>query len=60
MAGIVERLMPDELWQLFRRVVPEAPSRPQDGGRRHHGDREVLAAVVCVAASDTLTGADSR
>ncbi len=50
-AGIVERLVPDELWELFQRVVPEAPSRPQGGGRRRHGDREVLAAIVFVATS---------
>ncbi|MDV9198782.1 IS5/IS1182 family transposase, partial [Streptomyces sp. Wh19] len=31
MVGIVERLVPDELWGLFQRVVPEAPSRPQGG-----------------------------
>ncbi|MEV5404245.1 IS5/IS1182 family transposase, partial [Streptomyces microflavus] len=31
MVGIVERLVPDELWELFQRVVPEAPSRPQGG-----------------------------
>jgi hypothetical protein len=30
-AGIVERLVPDELWELFQRVAPEAPSRPQGG-----------------------------
>ncbi|MER6434652.1 IS5/IS1182 family transposase, partial [Streptomyces sp900105245] len=29
---IVERLVPDELWELFQRVMPEAPSRPQGGG----------------------------
>ncbi|RRR63600.1 IS5/IS1182 family transposase, partial [Streptomyces sp. RP5T] len=29
MVSIVERLVPDELWELFQRVVPEAPSRPQ-------------------------------
>ncbi|MFI9389716.1 transposase [Streptomyces bauhiniae] len=51
MVGIVERLIPDELWELFQRVVPEAPSRPQGGGRRRHGDREVLAAIVFVATS---------
>ncbi|WP_460111010.1 IS5 family transposase [Streptomyces sp. YKOK-J1] len=51
MAGIVERLAPDELWELFQRVVPEAPSRPQGGGRRRHGDREVLAEIVFVATS---------
>jgi transposase len=50
-AGIVERLVLDELWELFQRVVPEAPSRPQGGGRRRHGDREVLAAIVSVATS---------
>lgn len=49
--GIVERLVPDELWQLFQRVVPEAPTRPQGGGRRRHGDREVLAAIVFVSMS---------
>lgn len=39
------------LWELFQRVVPEAPSRPQAGGRRRHGNREVLAAIVFVATS---------
>ncbi|MGW1123312.1 IS5 family transposase [Streptomyces tanashiensis] len=48
---MVERLVPDKLWELFQRVVPEAPSRPQGGGRRRHGDREVLAAIVFVATS---------
>lgn len=51
MVGIVERLVPDELWVLFQRVVPEAPSRPQGGGRRRHGDREARAAIVFVATS---------
>ncbi len=49
--GVVERLVPDELWELFQRVVPEAPTRPQGGGRRRHGGREVLAAIVFVATS---------
>ncbi|WP_442819406.1 IS5 family transposase [Streptomyces sp. NBC_01236] len=51
MVSIVERLVPDELWELFQRVVPEVPTRPQGGGRRRHGDREVLAAIVFVATS---------
>ncbi|MGY1583928.1 transposase [Streptomyces sp. MN13] len=51
MVGIVERLVPDGLWELFQRLVPEAPTRPQGGGRRRHGDREVLAAIVFVATS---------
>ncbi len=48
---IVERLVPDELWEAFQRVVPAAPTRPQGGGRRRYGDREVLAAVVFVATT---------
>ncbi|MFH0246320.1 IS5 family transposase [Streptomyces sp. HK10] len=47
----MERLVPDELWELFQRVVPPAPTRPQGGGRRRHGDREVLAAIIFVATS---------
>ena len=49
--GVVERLVPDELWRLFERVVPPAPVRPQGGGRRRYGDREVLAAIIFVATS---------
>jgi transposase len=48
---IVERLVPDELRELFQRVVPPAPTRPQGGGRRRHGDHEVLAAIILVATS---------
>ncbi|MFD9813036.1 IS5 family transposase [Streptomyces sp. NPDC059080] len=52
MTGLVERLAPDELWVLFRRVVPETVVvRPQGGGRRRAGDREVLAAIVFVATT---------
>lgn len=48
---MVERLVPDGLLELFQRVVPEAPTRPQGGGRRRHGDREVLAAIFFVATT---------
>ncbi|MFE9169882.1 IS5 family transposase [Streptomyces kebangsaanensis] len=52
MTGLVERLVPDELWVLFRRIVPPTEAkRPQGGGRRRAGDREVLAAVIFVATS---------
>nr|WP_234393192.1 IS5 family transposase [Streptomyces pactum] len=45
-------LVPDELWALFRRVVPPAEvKRPQGGGRRRSGDREALAAIIFVATS---------
>ncbi|MFD8660262.1 IS5 family transposase [Streptomyces globisporus] len=48
---MVERLVPDGLWELFHRVVPVALVRPEGGGRRRYGDREVLAAVLFVATS---------
>ena len=48
---MVERLVPDGLWELFQRVVPEAPTRPQGRGRRRHGDRQVLAAIIFVATT---------
>jgi transposase len=52
MADLVERLVPGELWVLFRRVVPPTEViRPQGGGRRRAGDRECLAAIIFVAAS---------
>ncbi|MFE9687905.1 IS5 family transposase [Streptomyces sp. NPDC006285] len=50
-AALVERLAPEELWELFQRVVPPAPERPQGGGHRRRGDREVLAAIIFVATS---------
>lgn len=48
---MVERSVPDGLWELFQRIVPEAPTRPQGGGRRRHGDREVLAAIIFMATT---------
>ncbi|WP_110943647.1 IS5 family transposase [Streptomyces niger] len=52
MRGLGERLVPDELWVLFRRVVPPTEvKRPQGGGRRRAGDRETLAAIIFVATS---------
>lgn len=52
MTDLVERLVPDELWTLFRRVVPSTEViRPQGGGRRRAGDRECLAAIIFVATS---------
>lgn len=49
--AMVGRLVPDGLWALFQRVVPAAPVRPQGGGRRRYGDREVLAAILFVATT---------
>jgi hypothetical protein len=43
---MAERLDPDELWELFQRVVPQVPTRPQGSGRSRYGDREELTAIV--------------
>ncbi|MEV0039486.1 IS5 family transposase [Streptomyces sp. NPDC050804] len=49
---MVDRLVPDELWVLFRRVVPPTEvKRPQGGGRRRACDREALAAIIFVTTS---------
>ncbi|OYP20565.1 hypothetical protein CFC35_35920 [Streptomyces sp. FBKL.4005] len=45
-AALVERMAPDDLWALFQRVVPPTPVRPQGGGHRRRGDREVLADTI--------------
>ncbi|MGV9600738.1 IS5 family transposase [Streptosporangium sandarakinum] len=47
----MQRLVPDEPWELFQRVVPPSPTRPQGGGRRRVDDRLILAAIVFVATS---------
>lgn len=52
MTDLVERLVPDEWWVLFRRVVPPMEGkRPQGGGRRRADDREALAAIVFLTTS---------
>lgn len=51
MLALVERMAPEDLWELLQRVVPPAPERPQGGGRRRRGDREVLAAIIFAATS---------
>lgn len=52
MTDLVVRLAPDELWVVFRRVVPPTEVvRPQGGGRRRAGDRESLDAIIFVATS---------
>ncbi len=49
--GIVERPVPDGLWEIFQTVAPEPPVRAQGGDRRRCDDRAVLAAIIFVATS---------
>lgn len=50
-AALVERLAPEDLWELLQRVVPPPPKRPQVGGHRRRGDQGELAAIIFVATS---------
>lgn len=50
---LVERLAPEDLWELFQRVVPLAPERPQGGGPRRREGRGALAAIIFVAVFGT-------
>ena len=49
--AFVEGLVPEGLWDLFRAVRPQIPTRPQGGGRRRVDDRAVLAAIMFVATT---------
>ncbi|MCX5016655.1 hypothetical protein OG765_37680 [Streptomyces sp. NBC_00555] len=52
MVDLVESLVPDELWVLFRRVVPPTQViRPQGGGRHRAGDSEALGEAILVAST---------
>ena len=45
------RLVPDELWELVRPLIPPVKSRPQGGGRARVDDRMVFTAIVYVLTS---------
>ncbi len=51
MPGLVERLVPDELWALFRRVVPPTEVKRCRVGPAAADDREALAAIIFVATA---------
>lgn len=51
MEAFLQRLVPDELWEVFQRVVPLAPTRPQGRGTAALDDRLILAAIVYVATT---------
>ncbi|MFJ1648172.1 transposase [Streptomyces sp. NPDC088258] len=48
---IIERLVPDLLWELAHQLIPPPPPRPQGGGRRRTDDRAVLAAIVFITTT---------
>ena len=50
---IVERLVPDELWELFQLVVPVAPTRPQGGGRLCHDNALLVGRIFDAEPAST-------
>jgi transposase len=48
---LTRRLVPDELWETARALIPRPRTRPQGGGRARVGDRAVFVAVVYVLTS---------
>ena len=48
---LTHRLVPDELWEPARSLIPQPRTRPQGGGRARVGDRAVFVAVVYVLTS---------
>ncbi|HEX5119300.1 MAG TPA: transposase [Pseudonocardiaceae bacterium] len=51
-SALKRRLVPDELWILVEQMIPPAPVRPQGGGRRRVGPRDILTAIVYVLMMD--------
>lgn len=52
LTSLAERMVPEELWELFRRPMPaKVVLHPQGGGWRRAGDCECLAVIIFVATS---------
>ncbi|MGW0480555.1 transposase [Nonomuraea sp. NPDC003214] len=51
MEALARRLVPDELWEAARPLLPEPPPRRQGGGRAAADARTVMTAVVYVVTS---------
>src|SRR5919109_3532508 len=49
MTNLVNRLLPEELWQRIQQLLPPAPPRPRGGGPR----RDCMAALVFMARTST-------
>ncbi|KNB50955.1 transposase [Streptomyces caatingaensis] len=51
MEALAQRLVPDEMWEAVRPLLPDVPPRPQGGGRAAADARRVMVAVVYVVTS---------
>jgi transposase len=53
MTSLVERLLPEELWQRIQPLLPPAPPRPRGGAPRRVPDRNCVAALIFMARTST-------
>jgi transposase len=53
MTSLVDRLLPDELWQRIQPLLPSPPPRPRGGVPRRVPDRNCVAARVFMARTST-------
>jgi transposase len=53
MTSLVDRLLPEELWQHVQLLLPAPPPRPRGGVRRRVPDRNCVAALVFMARTST-------
>ena len=53
MTSLVDRLLPDGLWQRIQPLLPPAPARPRGGVPRRVPDRNCVAALIFMARTST-------
>jgi transposase len=53
MTNLVDRLLPDALWQRIQPLLPTPPTRPRGGVPRRVPDRNCVAALVFMARTST-------
>jgi transposase len=53
MPSLVDRLLPDQLWQHIQPLLPAPPPRPRGGVPRRVPDRNCVAALMFMARTST-------
>src|SRR5918995_6742024 len=53
MTSLVDRLLPDGLWQRIQPLLPAPPPRPRGGVPRRVPDRNCVAALVFMTRTST-------
>ena len=53
MTSLMDRLLPEELWQRIQPLLPAPPPRPRGGVPRRVPDRNGVAALIFMARTST-------